>query len=140
MSLERLAVLAGAWGGEVARWPDEERAAARAALREEPLAARRLLAEAAKLDRLLAKAPSPAPSAALTARIVMAAPARARPARWRWLAGAAVGAGLAAASAAGLAAGDRLAPLAVRPATAPADPSEDAVALLREPPDLAAEG
>lgn len=70
--LEQLAGLLDVHGSHQSRWPDGA-AAALAPLLARSTAARRLLAEAAALDRLLAMAPGPTSGAApleLTARIV----------------------------------------------------------------------
>ncbi|MBV1693964.1 MAG: hypothetical protein KGP27_05835 [Hyphomicrobiales bacterium] len=75
MTLEEFASLAEAWGGDIARWPGNTRIAARRLLVASP-EARRALAEAAALDRLLAipDAASAMPAdAALVDRIVAAA-------------------------------------------------------------------
>lgn len=75
MTLEEFASLAEAWGGDIARWPGDRRIAARRLLVASP-EARRALAEAAALDRLLAipDAASAMPAdAALVDRIVAAA-------------------------------------------------------------------
>ena len=95
MSIGRFRSLAEIWGGDIARWPEAERAAAAQLAARAPEAAA-ALAEAAALDAALAAladAPGPAPSAALLAACaqgaVDAAAARAasrasarRPARW----------------------------------------------------------
>ena len=88
--------------------------------------------EARQLDRLLNAAPTLAASPLLRERIILAAP-RPRAEAWRWLTGFSLGAGLAAACAAGVLAG-----LVVAPSSASAnlDPTEDAAMLLREPPDV----
>jgi hypothetical protein len=66
------------------------------------------------LERLLAAYAAAEPGAALRARIVAAAPRERTIGRtWRWLAGAALGVGLAGAGAAGVAAGLGLAPAGV---------------------------
>lgn len=75
MTLEEFVTLAEAWGGEIARWPAERRVAARRLLLVSP-EARRALAEAAALDRLLAQPEAPGDKAAADAlvdRIVGAA-------------------------------------------------------------------
>ncbi len=83
------------------------------------------------LDRLLAAAPTVPASAKLRERIMEAAP---RPCRaWRLsLSRLGLGAGLAAACAAGVLAGFIAAPMRHG---AQVDPAEDAAMLLREPPD-----
>jgi hypothetical protein len=74
MTLAEFERLLDIYGGERTRWPAEARAAA-AHLVSRDAAARRLLAEAEALDRVLERAPSPAlaAEAALAERIVAAA-------------------------------------------------------------------
>jgi len=142
MTLRRFGELLETHGADLARWPEEERRAARALLAEDA-AARALLAEHAALENLLARA-APGPSPALEERILAAtverdaAPARAdapRPPRWRWLAGAGA---LAASLLIGLALGlsGRLAPWPSPPltqATLEADDELLALAWLGSP-------
>lgn len=71
----RFAALAAAYGGDIARWPATERAAARRMARERWAA--RILADADALDAWLDHAPPPVPAPALAARILAAAPATA---------------------------------------------------------------
>jgi hypothetical protein len=73
MKMARFAAMLGAYGSAPRRWPATERAAAEALLAASP-AARALLAEAAQLDQALSTATAPAPSAALRAAILRAAP------------------------------------------------------------------
>lgn len=110
MNAERFQTLAEAYGGAIARWPTETQDAAFAFLADRPEQADAILAEARDTDALLDAAPRLSPSMALRDRVLAAAP-RERAARgpvWRWLTGASVGAGLAAATAAGLVAGVNL--------------------------------
>ncbi|WP_453978448.1 hypothetical protein [Brevundimonas sp. Marseille-Q4549] len=103
MRIERLQALAEAYGGDLRRWPADERAFAESLVAADP-AARVLLDEAAALDALLDASPSVAPSADLTARVLRAAPgarAKSRPRRAVWF----LGAGWAAAACAGVIAG-----------------------------------
>ena len=103
MRIERLQALAEAYGGDLRRWPADERAFAESLVAADP-AARVLLDEAAALDALLDASPSVAPSADLTARVLRAAPgarAKSRPRRAVWF----LGAGWAAAACAGVVAG-----------------------------------
>jgi len=104
----------------------------------EPLVTGRVVDEARRLDQILAGAPSAVPSPQLRDRIVRAAPA-ARAAAWRWVSGVGLGAGLAAACVAGVAAGLVVTPSTIAPTShaADPDPTEEAAILLREPPDLA---
>jgi hypothetical protein len=133
MTRERFEILAEAFGGDVARWPAAEREGAALLMAAEPAWAQAALARAAVLDAALAACAPPRASAALTDRIVATAP-RPRPsaARWGfWLAPAGLGAGLAAACAAGVLLGGRIAPLPHPPsetAQAAAIADEDALA------------
>ncbi len=104
MTVERFADLAEIYGGDVARWPEAEREIARALLAAEPVRLERVLADAARLDRLLDLAPSQSADAALLGRLIAAAP---RPASTvqRWLAGASAALGLGVAALAGVAVG-----------------------------------
>jgi hypothetical protein len=106
---DRFEVLAEAYGGDVSRWPMAERAAAAALMAAKPAFAREVLAQAGRLDAVLddwARAPAPA---ALVERILSSAPAVRPKVAWRrWLAPAGLGAGLAAACAAGLLTGVQL--------------------------------
>ena len=98
MNAERFASLAEAWGGAIARWPAAEQDSAFTFLATTPERADAILAEAREIDALLDCA--------------------ARSRAWRWLTGAGVGAGLVAATAAGLVAGVNL-------SLSAATPSED---------------
>lgn len=103
MKAERLHELADAYGADLRRWPASERAFAESLLAADP-SLKAVLDEAATLDALLNAAPAPVPSAALTARILAAAPKR----KVRGRLGKAVwylGAGWAAAACAGVVAG-----------------------------------
>jgi hypothetical protein len=104
MSRARFEELAEAYGGDVSRWPAEAREAAAALMAAEPGFTGEALARAGALDAAL-DGWRPAPvSAALTDRVLAAAPRPRR--RWPvWLSPAALGAGLAAACAAGVVAG-----------------------------------
>lgn len=106
MTHERFEILAEAYGGDVARWPAAERDAATLLMAAEPEFARIVLSEAAELDGTLdlwALAPA---SSALREAIVASAPApRRRRGLRAWFMRAGVGAGLAAACAAGLVVG-----------------------------------
>lgn len=103
MKAERLHELADAYGADLRRWPASERAFAESLLAADP-SLKAVLDEAATLDALLNAAPAPVPSAALTARLLAAAPqrkARGRLGRAVWY----LGAGWAAAACAGVVAG-----------------------------------
>lgn len=98
MTLERLAVILEAYGGEPGRWPARERAAALALLARSA-EARARHASAAVLDALLDLAAEPEPTPDLERRIRAGIPAR--PRTRRWMGGrrrALAGAGLAAAA------------------------------------------
>lgn len=104
MMYERLAYLADAYGGDLRRWPEAEREAARALVAADPRAAA-LLREADGLDALLDAAPRPAPSHALREAVIASAAGAGLKARRRgaigplaWLSGA----GWAAAACAGV--------------------------------------
>ena len=140
MNLNRFEQLAWAFGADLGRWPLADREAALHLVATEPASAEALLAQAARLDRILnVTAPLPVPSRALRERIILAAPsARAFSLAWRWLAGATIGATMAAACAAGLATGATVgAPaLASVRLAVNADAGDEALRLLRDPPDL----
>jgi hypothetical protein len=103
MDAQRFEALADAHGGLIARWPADVQDAAYAWLAQAPEAAQVVLTEALALGEALDVLRPPQASAALRMRILAAAPQEKR--RWslgRWLAGAGVGAALAAASVAGV--------------------------------------
>lgn len=88
MSVEEFGALAAAWGADVARWPAETQARARALAAVSPTAAA-LLIDAGRLDRAIASARpvvAAARSDALVGRIAttLAAEAAQRTARRRW--------------------------------------------------------
>ena len=103
MTYERFETLADAYGGDLRRWPEAERAAGRALLDSDPRGAA-LLAEADGLDALLDAAPRPTPSHALREAVIASAAGAGLKARRRgpgplaWLSGA----GWAAAACAGV--------------------------------------
>lgn len=104
MTYERFDYLADAYGGDLRRWPEAERAAGRDLLDRDPRAATRLR-EAEGLDALLDAAPRPAPSHALREQVIASAAGAGLKARRRgrlgplaWLSGA----GWAAAACAGV--------------------------------------
>lgn len=74
MTATRFNDLAEAWGGDLRRWPEAERSAARAFAEVAPLEAGRMLAEADALDAMLEASPRPGVSAALRDRVVAAGP------------------------------------------------------------------
>lgn len=101
MSEERFEALADIHGGEIARWPEGEREAARALLAAHPDRLELVLDAAAHLDRLLDLAPAQAPDAALLGRLIAAAPS-APSATGRWIATLSAALGLSAAAFAGV--------------------------------------
>ncbi|HEY5107712.1 MAG TPA: hypothetical protein VII73_13240 [Caulobacteraceae bacterium] len=140
LTLTRFETLAMAYGGDLARWPNAERALAEAVIAAHPRETGRLLEAARSLDTILSAAPAEAPSSTLLRSIIRDATTAPAPARfWRWLMGLGLGAGLAGAAAAGVAAGLVIAPMAVapRPPAASADPIAQASTLLSDAPDLA---
>jgi hypothetical protein len=111
MNRERFGDLAQAYGGQIARWPEGERDAAALFAASEPAAAQAVLATASDLDAVLEAWAAPVADAGLREAIVASAPQpRRRPplAAWAWRAG--LGAGLAAACAAGVLVGVQLSP------------------------------
>ena len=110
MTPERFETLADAYGGDVARWPPPERDAAALILASDPAWAGAILTRAGALDAALDGYPAPPASAELMGRILQAAP-KVRAPRWiGWLLPAGMGAGLAAACAAGVIAGAAFSP------------------------------
>ena len=138
MNPDRFEGLAEAYGGDLDRWPPAERQAALRQAADQPALTGAALGKAARLDEILAAAPSQPPSRELRARIVQAAPGPRSPLlAWRWLAGIGLTTGMLGAAAAGVAAGVVVAPMALsRTHVAAPDPAEEAAALLREPTDL----
>lgn len=119
MAVGRFEDLAGTYGGEIARWPEGEREAARGLLAAEPARLAPVLDAAAQLDRLLDLAPAQAPDAALVGSLIAAAP-RPAGAAGRWIAGLGAALGLSAAALAGVAVGVAVGrpPIIERPAAA----------------------
>jgi hypothetical protein len=104
MSFGRFEDLAETYGGDIARWPEGEREAARALLARDAARLSPVLAAASQLDRLLDLAPAQSPNAALLGRLITAAPQAPNAAR-RWIAGLGAALGLSAAAFAGIAVG-----------------------------------
>lgn len=77
---DRVLDLIGAYGSDPESWPEDEREAARALLREDPARFEAALAEARLLDEALLRAPVPDTPAGLAERILADAP-RAQSAR-----------------------------------------------------------
>ncbi len=73
MTIERLRAVIDSYGTSAVRWPEAEREAA-AALLAESAAARALVTEAATLDEMLDAVPAVAPTGAMRAAILAAAP------------------------------------------------------------------
>lgn len=89
MTQERFKALADAFGGEMARWPDAEREAAKAYAEAHPDTAKAVLKGAQALDAMLARGAEDAPSSALFGRIVADGAAVRRPVAPGWAAAAA---------------------------------------------------
>jgi hypothetical protein len=102
MNAERFQTLAGAYGGDLSRWPSSEQGAARAFMADDRRAGE-WLAEAAILDGLLSAVPEGHQNDLLRERIIRSAPKPqpVAPRRTAWVSWA----GLAAACAAGVIAG-----------------------------------
>ena len=110
MTEDRFIALVSAYGADVRRWPELERAAARAFVAAQPGIARAALAEADAIDALLQASPMPPLPAALRDRVIASAADAGLKARKHgrlWLDRLALvfGAGWAAAACAGVAAG-----------------------------------
>ncbi len=143
MTLERFEDLAETYGGEIARWPEGEREAARALLAEDSARLSLVLAGAAQLDRLLDLAPAQRPDAALLGRLIAAAPQPAGAGR-RWIAGLGAALGLSAAGFAGIAVGvavgrpQAMAPVVIaeQPVVTAVDTSSALQDALAEPSEL----
>ncbi|MFZ5719026.1 MAG: hypothetical protein ACOY5Y_06105 [Pseudomonadota bacterium] len=105
MTPERFVALAEAYGGDFARWPATEREAAAAWASEHQDAARAILERAADLDALLNAAAAPQASAIMADRIVAGAPRKPGSGHAAWWLPVGMGAGLAAACAAGVVVG-----------------------------------
>lgn len=104
MKAQRLHALAEAYGADLRRWPASERGFAESLIAADP-SLKAVLDEAAALDALLDAAPAPAPSAALVARVLAAAPKARRPRLHLDRIALYMGAGWAAAACAGVVAG-----------------------------------
>lgn len=76
LTINRVKELIAAYGGDPARWPDEERGEAEAALGSSP-EAEMLLEEARRIDAALAARPAPAPTDRAFVDRLMAIPAEA---------------------------------------------------------------
>jgi hypothetical protein len=89
MDQDRFEALADAYGGDMARWPDAEREAAKAYVEAHPDRADAILKAATALDAILQSAAEAAPSQALFDRVVADGEALRRPAAPAWAAMAA---------------------------------------------------
>lgn len=110
MTAERFIALVSAYGADERRWPESERAAARAFMAAQPERARVALAEADAVDALLHAAPTPQVSMALRDRVIASAAeaglkVRRQGRHWLDRLTLLFGAGWAAAACAGVAAG-----------------------------------
>ncbi|MDE2488629.1 MAG: hypothetical protein KGO51_14640 [Alphaproteobacteria bacterium] len=107
MTQERFEAYAEAFGGDVSRWPAEAREAAALLMAEQPAMTNGALARAGRLDAALDAWRTAPAGATLIGRILDTAPRSRR--GWRlWLSPAVLGAGLAAACAAGVIVGVQL--------------------------------
>jgi hypothetical protein len=132
LSRERFEALLEAYGADVSRWPADERAAMRARA-EEPGAAV-MLAQAAALDAVLDQAPRLGEPRRIYDAVIAAAPRMMAVQRlWRRLTAAGIGAALASACAAGVAAGLLLTPVSLVQTEHRSDPLQDASAWLQGP-------
>lgn len=108
LTRERFESLAEAYGGDVARWPEGLREDAALIMAAEPVWTGEVLAGAGALDAALDAWRAAPASRAVTEQILASAPRTPRP-RWLgWLSPAVLGAGLAAACAAGVIVGVQL--------------------------------
>jgi hypothetical protein len=143
MTLERFSELSAAYGADIARWPQSERAAAQAFAASEPALADAALAAERELDAGLDAWRAAEAPAGLRNRIIAAAPReRAVAARFRrWIATAGLGIGLVAAGLSGVAAGMALAPPELtRFIAAPASNAAAPESVLADPAGDASEG
>ena len=110
MTADRFIALVSAYGADVRRWPEGERAAAQAFAAGQPDVARAALVEADAIDALLHASPAPQVPSALRDRILASAADAGLKARkhgrlWLDRLALTLGAGWAAAACAGVAAG-----------------------------------
>jgi hypothetical protein len=143
MAMGRFEDLAETYGGEIARWPEGEREAARALLAANAARLSPVLSAAARLDRLLDLAPAQSADAALLGRLIASAPQAPNTAR-RWIAGLGAALGLSAAAFAGIAVGvavgrpQAVAPIVVaeQPVVTAVDTSSALQDAIAEPSEL----
>ncbi|MBU1347851.1 MAG: hypothetical protein KKA16_13005 [Alphaproteobacteria bacterium] len=84
MNAERFDALARAWGADLRRWPEGERAAARAWVEADSVRAERALFDARQTDAALDASPRPDVSAALRDRVIASAATASLKARAAW--------------------------------------------------------
>ncbi len=109
MDATRFGELADAWGGDLQRWPEAERDAARVWADAHPVEAQRALFDARQTDAALFASPNPTVSMALRDRVLASATMKARAAwpslrKLLWIGGV----GWAAAACAGVMVGATL--------------------------------
>ena len=137
MNNERFQILVATYGGQISRWPIAERRAARWFAFCQRGSSRDILRDARRFDRILQQSASPDLRLELREALIegargMRGTALERPS---WF-GAIVGAGLAAACAAGIGAGFAIAPLTTDSLSSPVDPAEVAAAALGNPTEF----
>ncbi len=137
LNLLRFQELADAYGADIDRWPPLDRVGASALIAVDPESAGPILARASELDGWLDASLDPPPASWLIEAIIASAPRpRLMGSRRRW--GIGLGAGLAAASVAGVLAGSAAAPIAAsRLHGQPVDTASEAARWLGEPGDMA---
>jgi len=137
MNKQRFQALAAAYGGAISRWPNAERGAARRFAFWRGRSARDILRDARRLDRILQRSASPTLDLATRNSLIERAvfPRETAGERRSWF-GPILGAGLAAACAAGVGAGFAIAPLATDSLTSPMDPAEVAASALGNPTEF----
>jgi hypothetical protein len=137
MTEERFHALAAAYGGAISRWPVAERRAARWFALRHRRSAGAILREARCLDIILARSATPIVRLELgesligSAAVLVETTVTGR----SWF-GPALGAGLAAACAAGILAGFAIGPMAADSLASPLDPAELAASALGNPAEL----
>jgi hypothetical protein len=137
MNKQRFQALAAAYGGAISRWPTPERGAARRFAFWRRRSTRDILRDARRLDRVLQRSANPTLDLAMrNALIESAVFLRETPQDRRFWFGAILGAGLAAACAAGVGAGFAVAPLTTDSLTSPMDPAEVAASALGNPTEF----
>ena len=137
MNKQRFQALAAAYGGAISRWPITERGAARLFAFSRPGSTRDSLRDERRVDSILQRSANPILGLAMRKSMIESAVCLRETARERrsWF-GAILGAGLAAACAAGIGAGFAIAPLAADSLTSPMDPAEVAASALGNPTEF----